>query len=451
MDVMSGDLLTNFEFDCVEEFLSVRAYRALPPEQQLTLCYAYYHYFNGNPDTFSTLLCGGMLYKNGKASHQIAGIFPAADEDKVEEGTIDLLVPYHTTAKINATELGKRLGEIYDSCNDYLGNLRRQASSGFTRDDVEKRLRMLGFTGLGASDHPIRIRFILNQKVSKKEPQTLETNFDKTRKTKTLDYDFIYSDDIEYEVYNTASAFQSVAEGSLVIDDADHICEYKNSNIPVKAYVVNVRASSFKALYQKKRHRGLFAQNLRFYIKDKSGVDEKIQHSIATNPDYFWYLNNGITIACSSCTINGTLVTLKDFSIINGGQTTHNIGNAPDIPKDFFLCCKIICNPAGMNDEDDADLLTQVAISSNQQKPIRKQDLIANHKIQRDLKKRLANTPATPILYAIKRGEKNQPESLPETLASHQCHRSPPVAPHPQQATPWESPQPKKCKYRTLS
>ena len=37
----------------------------------------------------------------------------------------------------------------------------------------------------------------------------------------------------------------------------------------------------------------------------------------------FWLKNNGITIVCGDFEIDGREVKLRDFSIINGGQTTY--------------------------------------------------------------------------------------------------------------------------------
>ena len=62
------------------------------------------------------------------------------------------------------------------------------------------------------------------------------------------------------------------------------------------------------------------------------------------NQDSFWFKNNGLTIICDDFDISGREVHLTNFSIINGGQTTHNISrhSSVDQTHDFYLPCKII-------------------------------------------------------------------------------------------------------------
>lgn len=147
-------------------------------------------------------------------------------------------------------------------------------------------------------------------------------------------------------------------------------------------------------------YRGLFSQNLRYYVKSAK-VDENIIESMQEHPDNFWYFNNGIILICEDYLISETSIILRKFSIINGGQTTKLIGET-EFNKDFFLQCKIIKNKY-LDEDERLEFISDVAEASNTQKPIKNKDLIANRIEQRLLKKQMANEG---VYCQIKRGEK---------------------------------------------
>ena len=159
-------------------------------------------------------------------------------------------------------------------------------------------------------------------------------------------------------------------------------------------------AKSLKALYELYGYRGLFSQNLRYYVKNAK-VDDNVINSIQEHPDNFWYFNNGIILICEDYMISETKITLHKFSIINGGQTTKLIGET-EFDNDFFLQCKIIKNKYQIEDER-LEFISSVAEASNTQKPIKDKDLIANKIEQRLLKKQMASVG---VYCQIKRGEK---------------------------------------------
>ena len=162
----------------------------------------------------------------------------------------------------------------------------------------------------------------------------------------------------------------------------------------------NRKIKSLKSIYDLYGYRGLFSQNLRYYVKNAK-VDDNVISSIQEHPDNFWYFNNGIILICDSYSTSGKMITLKKFSIINGGQTTKIIGET-DFEKDFYIQCKVIKNKY-IEEDDRLEFISNVAEASNTQKPIKDKDLIANRTEQRRLKKQLA---ASGVYCQIKRGEK---------------------------------------------
>lgn len=77
----------------------------------------------------------------------------------------------------------------------------------------------------------------------------------------------------------------------------------------------------------------LFSKNLRlFYFR--SEVNDALQRTLITDPENFWYFNNGITIICNSIVKNLAgapyhkvgIFTCDGVSIVNGAQTVGTIG-----------------------------------------------------------------------------------------------------------------------------
>lgn len=77
----------------------------------------------------------------------------------------------------------------------------------------------------------------------------------------------------------------------------------------------------------------LFVQNLRVFYYS-SDVNDALKKTIASEPDNFWYFNNGITVICDSVSkgLAGSLdntvgiFTCDGVSVVNGAQTVGSIG-----------------------------------------------------------------------------------------------------------------------------
>lgn len=395
MRLLDQDMLEAFRKECVGA-LGIESEEAntMPNEQLLTLFYAYYHYFQGNPDCASQLLDGGRLYDEN-ATHCITGVFRAAEDDNAEPGTLDVLVALWVDEQVKDNETGRKLRNIHQNCESFLEELRGELSGKLGK--VEKRLKNLGFKSYGNDEHPIRIRFLLSAIPTKKQRETLGK---RAGNKVSLDDDVLFGDDIEYEVLNTNSKYDRVHKATLLLDKPDNACRYGN------ALMVNVRASSLRRLYQTYRYRGLLSQNLRYFVK-MPRVDNAMCVTISNMPEDFWYFNNGIIIVCKSCVLDGDRLELDSFSIINGGQTTHNIGemDEEDIKASLMVPCKVIPMKPGMKEGEQIDFIAEISEASNTQKPIKAIDAVANRREQRELKRYLAQDEACSISYQTKRGE----------------------------------------------
>ena len=126
----------------------------------------------------------------------------------------------------------------------------------------------------------------------------------------------------------------------------------------------------------------LFKNNIRFGIKDNNSVDYNITETLKREPDFFWFLNNGITIFA-----NGYLdlseddsITIKssNYSVLNGAQTItsatkffYSLNNSEDekreAEKNAYVLLRII--------EGETENIEKITVGLNRQKPISADDI----------------------------------------------------------------------------
>lgn len=221
--------------------------------------------------------------------------------------------------------------------------------------------------------------------------------------------DLYFEDDIFKNVKKTSNNDLFVDFGELEIDQPNNKLEYSNnsdSSYVEKSIVVNLSAKSIYKLWKEKDNQ-LLGMNIRFYVKNKN-TDDKIKNSMLNkNNKEFWIKNNGLVILCKHYELKGKKLELENFSIVNGGQTTYNIGNFKNFDKsdqeDFFVLSKIISiKNIEINDNNVIEFANSIAEATNTQKPIKKQDLLSSNK---ELKKAKIFLENKNIFLLVKKGE----------------------------------------------
>lgn len=211
-----------------------------------------------------------------------------------------------------------------------------------------------------------------------------------------IEVELFFGKDIEEEIKESESRRPTVESGKIKIDQANNFLCYGEN-----AAIVNASAFSIKALYAQYNIQ-LLSKNLRYHIAGKE-IDKGINETIQNEPETFWMKNNGITVICDDFKIDGKEVKLKNFSIINGGQTTYMLHKNPHIDEenDVFLPCKIIQSKGETEDEKNRFSLA-IAKAANTQKPIKAVDLKANAPEQICFSQAMREVG---IFYQTKRGE----------------------------------------------
>ena len=180
-------------------------------------------------------------------------------------------------------------------------------------------------------------------------------------------------DQIDKEIQKVQTQLPTVKYEKIKLDKAKNYLEYESNDL--SGIQCNVLSTSIVQLYNKYAGAGLFDLNIRKYIRNTL-VDSGIKRTLDSDRDNFWFLNNGIIIACKEYAVDGDTVNLTDFSIVNGGQTTTLIGSYKGTnTKEFYIPCKIV---ATKEDDDAAFFYTKIAEATNSQKPIYPRDLKSN-------------------------------------------------------------------------
>ena len=266
-------------------------------------------------------------------------------------------------------------------------------------DKVKSRFRKL-YDETG-NESKIHFVFYTSAPQNRIKKNQIETKFRKMfANTALIEIEIFFAADIEDDIKESLLRKPTVEYDKIRIDEANNYLTYGDD-----AVIVNVSAFSIKELYDK-HNIVLLSQNLRYHIKGKAAgfdIDKAIRTTIEKDAKSFWLKNNGITIICGRFEIDGNIIKLWDFSIVNGGQTTYQIHRSDHIDKQhfFWLPCKII-KTVGKNPDEKNSFSLAIAQAANSQKPIQTADLKANSPEQRRFAQAMKNVD---VLYTTKRGE----------------------------------------------
>lgn len=337
--------------------------------------YLLYNYFNGDEtyiDAIESLILRNEYFEGYVASEY--------DEDTFE---------FIKTININGSDDNETLSLLNES-NDRIKDILNKFN---ISKDFVSRMKEDKFK----DDSNIKIIYLTDSDLNSEETAKLKdlvTNFKSD--VSNVSFNIYFKEDITELIDDVENPKLTVERSVIKLMDGGQYL-YHGAE---KSLIVSISAKSLKEIYLKYATKGLFSSNLRYYVKS-ARIDKDIKYSIEKEPDSFWYFNNGIIITASNYKLDNDQLTLHDFSIVNGGQTTNLIGNS-SISEDFSILCKVII-PRTTDIETNELFLAKVAETSNTQKPIRARDLIANRPEQRKFKTQYKKID---VFLHVKRGEK---------------------------------------------
>ena len=124
----------------------------------------------------------------------------------------------------------------------------------------------------------------------------------------------------------------------------------------------------------------LLESNVRTFLQNRGKVNNGMRKTIASQPERFFCYNNGITATAESVNIDssGNLTNIKNFQIVNGGQTTASIFSSrlkDKVPlEDVFVQVKMTVIPDALTE----DLVPKISEYSNTQNKVSVTDFASN-------------------------------------------------------------------------
>ncbi|MES2639734.1 MAG: AIPR family protein [Myxococcota bacterium] len=175
---------------------------------------------------------------------------------------------------------------------------------------------------------------------------------------------------------------------------------------PFRAFYGQVSVADVARWWNDHRHQ-LFSKNLRSFLGD-SAVNEAIADTLVSQPERFWYLNNGLTILCTEIAkkpMGGDsrstgIFVCKGVAVVNGAQTVGTIGRTRGEGVEGARVMVRLISLA----EAHSEFANAVTRATNTQNRIESRDFAALDDEQRRLKLELS---LEGVNYAYRSGEPN--------------------------------------------
>ncbi|BBP79614.1 hypothetical protein PHLH7_57180 [Pseudomonas sp. Ost2] len=132
----------------------------------------------------------------------------------------------------------------------------------------------------------------------------------------------------------------------------------------------------------------LLEQNVRTYLQARTGVNKGILRTIAEEPGMFFAYNNGVTATASSVYTrkleNGALAIshIRDFQIVNGGQTTASLLYARDAQDRDLSHVYIQVKLSVVDEKRLEEIVPRISEYANTQNKVSLADLASNSPVQ---------------------------------------------------------------------
>lgn len=155
-----------------------------------------------------------------------------------------------------------------------------------------------------------------------------------------------------------------------------------------KSYLSYLSGNELVDIYEQFGQK-LFEQNVRTFLQFRGNVNKGLRNTIEYNPEMFFAYNNGITATAAEVELDnaGNIINIKNFQIVNGGQTTSAIYAASKNSKldvsGIFVQMKL---SVVKDKEKQNDFVSKVSEYANTQNKINKSDFFSNSPFHKEFK-----------------------------------------------------------------
>jgi hypothetical protein len=192
----------------------------------------------------------------------------------------------------------------------------------------------------------------------------------------TFNFNFIGSTElIKYKTENNNSLKGETIEIPYYLERERPVV----SNSSISGYIVTIKADFIAGLITEHGNK-LFEKNVRGWMSFKKNNKEIYSSCVGDESEFFWFLNNGITIVCDEAIADDDTKKLKvkNLQIINGQQTAWSFYEAKKnniLKSDAKVISRIFVT-------NDPAFINKIAKATNTQTSIGGRDLMSNDSIQ---------------------------------------------------------------------
>ena len=172
------------------------------------------------------------------------------------------------------------------------------------------------------------------------------------------------------------------------------------------AYITIIKASEFLKILShssNKINKSIFYENVRDFQDESSEANRSMKLTLKdeSKKDKFCLYNNGITILVKDGGMTGKNITLEDYQIVNGCQTSNvlfNVAQSGENVSEILIPVKIIIKP-------DESVREDIIRSTNTQKAISSEQFLSLTKFSRQLEDYFKSFSGYELYYERRNGQ----------------------------------------------
>jgi hypothetical protein len=174
-------------------------------------------------------------------------------------------------------------------------------------------------------------------------------------------------------------------QGQSVV--VNQIMQRYDSSNRIESWVFSMRGDKIANLYELGGPR-LFARNIRGFLGEGTPVNRGMSETLRTEPEHFFYYNNGITILCDKAEKRSRegrdVLRVSNPQVINGQQTTRTLAAHLKESAQASALVKVMQVPRELGEKEDVfdSLLSKIVGGTNFQNAIKPSDLMSNDRRQ---------------------------------------------------------------------
>ena len=197
---------------------------------------------------------------------------------------------------------------------------------------------------------------------------------------------------ITYSVWDLGRLYRFTTSGHEREDYMVNLDEFGGPLLVLPAHMQQADYESYLAVFPGRQLARIYErwgarlleQNVRVFLQARGNVNRGLRNTITNNPEMFFAYNNGIAATAESIetveSANGLLLTgMRNFQIVNGGQTTASIHAAlrnkeADLDQVFVQMKLSIVNP-----DRALEIVPKISEYANTQNRVSAADFFSNH------------------------------------------------------------------------